>query len=599
MLPASSEFFDKIKGTYRRLTAKIDFNLSGLFMPPNSASTNDIDSRFDIKEVINRKDQTTAKVAVLDGTWHLGEDHLLDTAYELGWWTQSVASGNEFVEPYPTLHIYTDPRPLNKVQITGDTAKGEYPVDFTVKVLYQGEVLYTVNATDNAQVSWEQNIPLQDKVDEIVFEIHKWSVPNTRAKIVEAMKVINSEIINLDNDHIYSIDIVQERQPLTAVIPIGNISMSSMQAKVNVPQIDINTLTSRKLIVPYVGLEISDGIEWLTLGEYITVDYGVNRDTLVIKAFDKIFNLTQSITTPQVMQNTNLWNVARAMLHLAGFTDEEFYIDYALQDITIPYVFFNDVNIFQVLKWIAEAGFAVVFTDNQGRIQVRRYDNWQNADVEITSDHYTAKRETLNGRFQYNHIEVAYQSYTVGDLTTVYEGNYTIPAHGTLHLSVKYTTAPAIDCEASVEGGTVQITEETYYSDRAEITLKNTGDTTANIILTIEGKPIQEAENGIVVAEDEDSVVNSGRFIYSVSGNPLIQTYDQAQALAQSMLEIATKPQYQVQIDWIGNPALEIGDRVIIDGEYYGIIRRQAKFDGGYRETLTLVKLPTDTGGEA
>src|SRR5690606_39397230 len=80
--------------------------------------------------------------ASLDGSWQLStpvpyrlmpdteQDALI---YHVGWWgTQLAGTGGAFAPPYPTVTVTHAPRATQTLQLVGDSARGEYPVDFTI-----------------------------------------------------------------------------------------------------------------------------------------------------------------------------------------------------------------------------------------------------------------------------------------------------------------------------------------------------------------------------------------------------------------------------------------------------------------------------------
>ena len=140
-------------------------------------------------------DVATVKYACLDGTWDLttGEYHLAPSAnmltrYQMGWWgAQFAGAGGLFATPYPALTVTHLPRPIRQLKVVGDTAREEYPVDFSIR-LYgpDGTLLKTETVTGNDQVSWSKTLePQVLDVAKQVLEITKWSHEGRCAKIIE------------------------------------------------------------------------------------------------------------------------------------------------------------------------------------------------------------------------------------------------------------------------------------------------------------------------------------------------------------------------------------------------------------------------------
>ena len=74
---------------------------------------------------------------------------------------------------------------------------------------------------------------------------------------------------------------------------------------------------------------------------------------------------------------------------------------------------------------------------------------------------------------------------------------------------------------------------------------------------------------------------------FEVSANPLIQTLSQAQAIADALLASMKDPRRDIEVDWRGNPALLLGDRVTVKGQDYHVIRQEIEWAGALSARLT------------
>ena len=92
------------------------------------------------------------------------------------------------------------------------------------------------------------------------------------------------------------------------------------------------------------------------------------------------------------------------------------------------------------------------------------------------------------------------------------------------------------------------------------------------------------------IAQDAQSVIDNGEIRYAFPPNPLIQTGTVAQTIADNLVQYFANPRRDASIDWRGNPALLLGDRVAIKdrqetADYY-IVRQEMEFNGTLRAKI-------------
>ena len=66
-----------------------------------------------------------------------------------------------------------------------------------------------------------------------------------------------------------------------------------------------------------------------------------------------------------------------------------------------------------------------------------------------------------------------------------------------------------------------------------------------------------------------------------------MQILAQAQAIADALLASVKDPRRDIEVDWRGNPALELGDRVEVKGKDYHVIRQEIDWAGALSARLT------------
>src|SRR5690606_9320542 len=149
-----------------------------------------------------------------------------------------------------------------------------------------------------------------------------------------------------------------------------------------------------------------------------------------------------------------------------------------------------------------------------------------------------------------------------------------------------YNERPVIEAQASLDGATdTAIQDAQYYGWGAEIVLFNPGMADESVTVVIEGRPLRVRNREVAVARDEQSIRDHGVLRYEVSDNPLIQTREVAQRLADLILASAKDPRRDLTLEWRGNPALELGDRITVKGFDYHVISNELRWSGGLRAT--------------
>ena len=96
--------------------------------------------------------------------------------------------------------------------------------------------------------------------------------------------------------------------------------------------------------------------EWVPLGTFWSLDWDSPDDTLeaTVTARDRMELLRKSTyQTSQVLINKSLYELAEGVLQDAKLTSNEYIIDTDLQNIIIPYAWFNPVSHREALRRIA------------------------------------------------------------------------------------------------------------------------------------------------------------------------------------------------------------------------------------------------------
>lgn len=339
------------------------------------------------------------------------------------------------------------------------------------------------------------------------------------------------------------------------------------------------------------------GDQYVPLGTFWSLDWDSPDDTLEVqvRARDRMELLRNSTYQPgAVVQSESLYALAEHVLQDAGLEAEAYQIDTDLQSIIIPWAWLPPTYHREALRIIAEAGLAVVYADRDGVVRVESLTGGSGETVlEITKDDYYPP---LNAPSRQDQVanEIVVTTQPLRPATTaeeVYRSNtpITIPAGQTVTVTARYNQPPVIDAMASLDSppAGVSITGATYYAWGAEVRIRNTGASSADVILVITGKSLTVRGGEQVIRRDEASITENGVLRYEFPANPLVQTLAQAQAIAETILASAKDPRRDIEVEWRGNPALELGDRVKVVGQDVSVIRQNVTWAGYLSSRLT------------
>jgi hypothetical protein len=240
MYPVSQEFNDKMRADRRQVLARAVIDYTDPFMDQSiEVETSENANVSYPEQTADSVQEATHKWASLDGSWVLdGTYHLAPppeklAQYQFGWWGKQLAgAGGVFTAPYPALTVTHLPRPIHTLRVVGDTARGEYPVDFEIKLYAQDDtLLYTETVTGNTLVSWSKTLPSPVlDVAKQVLTIARWSHAGRCAKIVEFFTSIR-EIY--ETGDLISIRLLEEREASQGSLPVGNISSNEIMLVLN------------------------------------------------------------------------------------------------------------------------------------------------------------------------------------------------------------------------------------------------------------------------------------------------------------------------------------------------------------------------------
>jgi len=644
MYAVSPAFHTAMQGDLRRVLARVVIDYTDPLLDQSiTISTNDQARVSWPSQTADGLTQVPYLWTVLDGSWTAGgarhpmpDTEAMARLYQAGWWGKTQAGPDgAFAEPYPTLTVSHTPGPVHSLRVVGESILNEYPADFAIRLRDKdGVLLLEETVTGNNRLDWSMTLPapvLEVATQEL--EIRSWSQPGTVVKIAEFFTRIQQ---TYENDGLVFLRLLEEREAGQGSLPGGNVSANEIVVTLSNEDhrfdIDNDTSPLYQLIVAnrrvraWLGAEIGEAVEWVPLGVYWAIDWDTPDDVLeaAVIARDRLELLRTSTYQPgAVLQDATLFDLAEAVLIDAGLSAAEYAIDAALQSVQVPWAWLSPMSHREALRLIAEASLAVVYADREGCIRIETPalstpgaevpGTWyiQGAPLPAETaapdglynvgpdDYYPPVRTPSRQDMTANEIIVTTQPLRPAEAASeVYRSSAPIqvPAGQSAAVTVRYQSPPVIDAvvslDAPAEGLSVTITTEFAWGATVEIT--NSSAISADATLVVTGKPLSVSGGEQVIARDEASISANGVLRYELPANPLVQTLAQAQAIASSLLAASKDPRRDIELNWRGNPALELGDlvSVLTDAQHdrrgaYSIIRQEIEWAGALSARLT------------
>lgn len=547
----------------------------------------------------------------LDGSYHPmpGSD-----PGRVGWWGETLSDENgEFADP-PMLTLVFDPRPVQELRLVGDAMLQEFPVDFEIS-LYDPEnnLLHLETVTGNTEADWRKSVSFEN-VAKMELEIQKINRPGSVVKILECFTAV---IEIYEGKDIISLNLVEEREPQGATIPIGNISANELTVRLNNldRRFDPGNPDSRlrgmlkknRRMRAWLGAEIEPGlVEWYPLGVFWTQNWSTPENELWAETYgwDRLeFLRNTDFSTSEVYQNKSLGWLAERVLQDAGLRPEEYRIDPELYAIIVPYAWFDRMSHRRALELIAAAAIGQVYCDREGIIVVEVFRPSPVSKFEFNEDNIYNKDHPLDWGKLINYVEVRATPRVPGPEEVVYQDTetFTIPAGEKITRTHIFNFTPVVDAQEPVitAGPEIQVKEYTAYAWGMEAVYQNVGLTDQEVeSIEIRGKKLEPAGGKIAIAQDVTSIRDNGKQALSEPvTSEFIQTQARAQQIADTLLAAYKDPRRDITLDARGNIALRLGDRVTapdyrdqVKGDYY-ILRQELTFDGGLRARVEAQKI--------
>lgn len=391
MYPVTLEYNEKMLTQERRIYGKVQIDYTDPFLDQsvNMESSENANVSYP-KQTADNIQEPIGKIASLDGSWVLDGSYTLAPyleaaeIHQMGWWGKQLSRADgSFIASYPTLTATFFSRPIHSLKVVGDSAREEWPVDFTIRLYNeQGIMLHEEIAIGNSSITWYKILDYAiTQVTKMELIIEKWSHAGRQCKIVEFFTSIQE---TYEGDDIFYINLLEEMEVNQGSLPIGTVSYNELDIRLynknrkfdagNTDSPLYGMLKLNRKIKAWLGIEKSDLTkEFVPLGTFWSGDWNAPEGDMYVttSGWDRLKFLSETeYSTGSVRQNVTLYDLALDVLQDAGLADNEYWIDEELKDYIIPCLYIESQSHRGVLRHIAEACLGHIYCDRYGIIRV-------------------------------------------------------------------------------------------------------------------------------------------------------------------------------------------------------------------------------------
>jgi hypothetical protein len=330
-----------------------------------------------------------------------------ESGYEVGWWSDDLCDTNgEFTVPQVITVDFTQDHSSIGLTISFDRLANEYAEDFTIDVYDSTNALIhteTVVGNTNALYILEQNLANYRKIVVSITKLAGYDSPdrditwgndlltlgelNTewqlgrkfwsrRARVTEISFGIIEEYTG---EELINVNILEQIDAINESVPSNEMSFTirNDNKRFNIlnPQGIYPFLQRRQKLIPYLGvLKPLNITEFVKMGIYYLTEWKSDEGSLTatFTSRDILDIITQGEFAGATYTSKTLEYIAEDILDSAGVSDYE--IDAALQGITVSSTL-PVRNHRELLQMVAIAGQAVLYSDRDGKIIIKRLSN--------------------------------------------------------------------------------------------------------------------------------------------------------------------------------------------------------------------------------
>lgn len=414
MIPVTSTFKSAIYSPSRQTIAKVAFQIVDV-TADGDASISVSDESF-----VSLKDQVSNTNTEMNGKYITFEDDYIkldgsfvlmpkptESGYEVGWWSDDLCDTNgEFTVPQVITVDFTQDHSSIGLTISFDRLANEYAEDFTIDVYDSTNALIhteTVVGNTNALYILEQNLANYRKIVVSITKLAGYDSPdrditwgndlltlgelNTewqlgrkfwsrRARVTEISFGIIEEYTG---EELINVNILEQIDAINESVPSNEMSFTirNDNKRFNIlnPQGIYPFLQRRQKLIPYLGvLKPLNITEFVKMGIYYLTEWKSDEGSLTatFTSRDILDIITQGEFAGATYTSKTLEYIAEDILDSAGVSDYE--IDAALQGITVSSTL-PVRNHRELLQMVAIAGQAVLYSDRDGKIIIKRLSN--------------------------------------------------------------------------------------------------------------------------------------------------------------------------------------------------------------------------------
>ena len=297
-----------------------------------------------------------------------------------------------------------------------------------------------------------------------------------------------------------------------------------------------------------------------------------------------------------VQQTSSLFTVATQVFAdgLDG-SGTNYYIDPWTQNVIIPYSWFNPVTHRRALGVIAESCGGSVYQDRLGTVRLESAlfngngGTVDNIGQDRIIDSTTPVSKIFN-RVQINtkpYIAIAEQDvWTLGGDNIINNGQsrtfrvFLNDWDAVIDLYAGLSSAPA--------GAT--ITSQTWYTWGGNITVLGSANDQV-LTLTARGKPLVVRGARLITEDDSASIRRNGLRALAINNNQLIQDPVIAETVAEAILSSTAQERRDIEAQWRGDPTIELGDKVQIDGQDGIVLSQQFRYNGALSSQIKVRRI--------
>lgn len=571
--------------------------------------------------------------SILDGTTYKLFPTPTQTEYQVGWYGNlfSDSSGN-FSTPQ-TLQISFSTKAVIGIILYGDSIRNEYPVSFTIKVRTGLSEEAIITETDNSEVYY-YNIVNVPSCDNILLTVTKWSQPTA---VIKIMEFYSSIIRQYNGDVIKSISVLEEREIRDSTTPIGNISANEVSIELQNIKVDGitdpffpgNTLSfyytllkPGRLVNVELGFETAGGSDsFVTMGTFWSGDFTIDdkSPTMSFTARDRMERLRKLTYDDNEFETSISFETLLDNVLTSAKLKEpqlEYSIDSNLSSLTIPISYIKRVDYFEAIKQVVAACGGQAYMSRNDELIIESSNDataYSGIDLFITKSEYFTKNQPSRYEEIINKLEIETQPLIIGtSLETVYktDTDITLLASATNDpITIVYSSTPVSgvsDSTVTLTGTTCTptITDSSYYSWGCILEITNSVATDGTFTIEIEGYTYELVDQKVISSQDDTSILANGEKVYRLPTNHLIQSDSLAQDIADDLIGFYADPRNDLVLTWRGNPALELGDIIVVPEYQRGAVDNQAifkiyklvtDFDGSLKQTISARRIDTYT----